>query len=85
MFEETVKEATDVRADTNAGPLSSSEVSCNAQQRAPSYQAKDLQEEEVVEEEDAGGENGPPHVPERLRLVNTCKEEKNVCKSPGGV
>jgi len=50
----------------------------NGQQRAQSYQAEDLQEEEVVEEQDAGGEQRPPHVPQRLRLVHTCREKRFV-------
>lgn len=34
-------------------------------------QAKDLQEDEVVEEQDAVGEQRPPHVPQRLGPVRT--------------
>lgn len=52
------------------------EVPPDGQQRAPSYQAKDLQEEEMVEEQDASGKQRPPHVSQRLRLVHTCKKKK---------
>lgn len=49
-----------------------------ALQRAPSYQTQTLQEGEVIEEEGAIGEERPPHVPQRLRLVHTCTEK---CKA----
>ena len=52
------------------------EIPRNGQQRAPSYQAKALQEDEVIEEEDAGGEQRPPHVPQRFRLVHSCREKQ---------
>lgn len=41
-----------------------------------SRQAKYLQEEEVIEEQDAVGEQRPPHVPQRLRLVHASFPEK---------
>lgn len=41
-----------------------------------SHQAKELQEEEVIEEQDAGGEQCPPHVPQRLGLVHASFPEK---------
>lgn len=41
------------------------------QQRALSYQAKDLQENEMIEEHDAIRQQRPPHVPHRLRLIGT--------------
>lgn len=48
-----------------------SEMSRNSQKMALSYQTKDLQEDEVIEEEDPGGEERPPHVTQRLGLVHT--------------
>lgn len=45
-----------------------------------SYQAEELQEDEVIQEEDAVGKQCPPHVAQRLRLVDTCGE-KNLCIS----
>lgn len=41
-----------------------------------SRQAQNLQEEEVVEEQDASGEQCPPHVSQRLRFVHTSFPEK---------
>lgn len=43
------------------------------QQRTLSYQAKELQEDEVIEEHDAIWQQRPPHVPHRFRLIDTCK------------
>ena len=40
-----------------------------------SYQAQALQEQEVIEKQDASGEECPPHVPQRLWLVHACREE----------
>lgn len=40
-----------------------------------SYQAEELQEDEVIQEEDAIGKQRPPHVAQRLRLVDTCGEK----------
>ena len=40
-----------------------------------SYQAQALQEKEVIEKQDASGEECPPHVPQRLWLVHACREE----------
>lgn len=45
-----------------------------------SYQAEELQEDEVIQEEDAVGKQRPPHVAQRLRLVDTCRE-KHLCIS----
>lgn len=52
----------------------------NGQQGAPSYQAKELQEDEMIEEHDAIRQQRPPHVPHRLRLVGTWKEDIYACK-----
>lgn len=41
-----------------------------------SYQAEELQEDEVIQEEDAVGKQCPPHVAQRLRLVDTCGEKQ---------
>lgn len=40
-----------------------------------SRQAKELQEGEVIEEQDACREHSPPHISQRLRLVHTCKKK----------
>lgn len=40
-----------------------------------SYQAEELQEDEVIEEQDAVGEQRPPHVAQRFRLVDACGEK----------
>lgn len=50
-------------------------IHLDGQQRATSYQAKKLQEEEVIDEQDAVGKQGPPHVTQRFGLVNACGEE----------
>lgn len=50
----------------------------NPQQGALSYQAEQLQEHKVIEEQDASGEQCPPHVPQRLRFVHTCREKHSL-------
>lgn len=50
-------------------------IHLDGQQRATSYQAKKLQEEEVIYEQDAVGKQRPPHVTQRFGLVNACGEE----------
>lgn len=57
------------------GEITCCEISRNAQQRAPSHQAKELQEDEVIEEQRAVGKQRPPHVPQRFRLVHACREK----------
>lgn len=47
-------------------------------QGALAYQAKGLQENEVIEEENAGGEQRPPHVSQRFRLVDACEQTRFV-------
>lgn len=42
------------------------------QQRALSHHAKELQEDEVIEEHDAIWQQRPPHVSHRFRLIDTC-------------
>lgn len=49
------------------------EVARSGQQGAPYYQAKELQEDEVIEEHDAVGQQRPPHVPHRFRLIGAWK------------
>lgn len=46
-------------------------VSHSGQRRALSHQAKKLQEDEMIEEHDAIGQQRPPHVPHRFRLIGT--------------
>lgn len=56
-------------------PFTSAAMHLYGQQRATSYQAKKLQEDEVIDKQDAVGEQRPPHVTQRLGLVNACGEE----------
>lgn len=64
---------TNVKAKSLQGLAVDNEIPQGGQQGAPSYQAKNLQEEEVVEKQDTSGEQRPPHVSQRLGLVCTCK------------
>lgn len=55
--------------------FTSAAIRLNGQQGATSYQAKKLQEDEVINKQDAVGKQRPPHVTQRLGLVNACGEE----------
>lgn len=56
-------------------------IHLDGQQRATSYQAKKLQEDEVIDEQDAVGKERPPHVTQGLGLVNACGEETLVSEN----
>lgn len=68
------EQKTNVKAKSLQGLAADNEIPQGGQQGAPSYQAKNLQEEEVVEKQDASGEQRPPHVSQGLGLVCTCKQ-----------
>lgn len=61
------------------------EVPRSGQQGALSYQAKELQEDEMIEEHDAIWQQRPPHVPHRFRLIGAWKKDTymhvNMCKA----
>lgn len=66
---------------TGLFPQPRAAIHLDGQQRATSYQAKKLQEGEVIDEQDAVGKQRPPHVTQGLGLVNACGEETLVSEN----